>query len=214
MTSNNGNTMPTDVVKELDVKTVFCDENVLIDAYAAMQISNYFKEGFHFEKDQMKLFEDLCEGFKRGTTKWFPLNTVLGWLNLLDPELQQRAGQLWTSRIAQDLWGDSDKKEQITLFDAFVEISNIYQVHHRHKEIPTAKVVGELTVSMHPEKKYCLIISEIDSPWTGYYYRNSWHGFRFLTGAWQGVVLGFSGKEGNIVVEESGPYFRRILVSA
>ncbi len=214
MTSDSNNAVPGEVPKDVDGKMVFCDEDILLDAYAAMQISQYFKEGFHFEKDEMTIYEDLCEGFKRGNIRWFPLNKVLEWLHLLDPQLQQRAGQLWTTRIAQDLWGDNDKKEQVTLFDAFVEISNIYQVHHRHKDLATAHIVGQLAVSMHPEKKGCLVIDEIDSPWTGYYYGKTWHEFHFLTGAWQGVVLGFTGKEGNIVVAESGPKFRRILVSS
>ncbi|MCP4196833.1 MAG: hypothetical protein GY762_06740 [Proteobacteria bacterium] len=141
------------------------------------------------------------------------MNKVLEWLSLLDSALQQMAGQLWTFHIAQDMWGGSDKKEQVTLFDVFVEISNIYQIHHQHKFFPGEKAVGEITITMHPDIKDCLIISEVDCPWTGYYRGKTWCEFQFLIGAWRGVVLGFCGKESKLVVEESSPYLRRIVLS-
>ena len=75
------------------------------------------------------------------------------------------------------------------------------------------KVVGEITVSMHPEDKDCIIVSEIDSPWTGYYENKIWREFQFLVGAWEGVVFGFSGYDDKIVVEESGPGLRRYRIS-
>lgn len=213
MVSDNPNAIPSSIVEEAEHNKVFCEDDVLVDAYAAVQIGQYFSAGSGFEEQETQNYEALCNGFKRGHVKWFPLNKLLNWLSLLDSDCQKRAGQLWTTRIAQDVWGNHPSKEELTLFDAFSEISNIYQIHHRHKDVPDEKVVGEITVSIHPEDKDTILMSEIDSPWTGYYENKIWREFHFLPGAWEGVALGFSGNAGQIVVEESGPGLRRYRIS-
>ena len=74
-------------------------------------------------------------------------------------------------------------------------------------------MVGEIAVSICPKDTNSILVSEIDSPWTGYYENETWREFQFLTGAWEGVVFGFSGNAGQIVVEESGPGLRRYRIS-
>ena len=103
MVSDHSNAGPNSTVNESENNNAFCDDHTLVDAYAAVQIGQYFQDGFRFEEQDIQIYEALCNGFKRGHVKWYPLNKLLKWLSLLDSELQKRAGQLWTTRIAQDL---------------------------------------------------------------------------------------------------------------